>query len=406
MLAGETSDAAVVPLIQLDLRTASLETTLDPFSHWDELRRNHRAFRTDPPAESGEDIWVFTRYEDVRNATRDHDLLSNKAILGAPYRPVGDRKFGFVEMDSPEHEPWRRALAPFFGPRVTRGLDGQMREWCRGLIEEFRDDNKCEFITDFARVFPTMIFVGLMGLPMDDREMLVRESAFVTHATPERDPDGSRRELAVQRIEDYLQAVIHERKASPRENDTISALAQLQIDGCPASAEDVLGSVLVLFFGGLDTVSATLGCAWHYLARHPKQRELLRREPNLIPHAVEEFLRYFPVILPPRVVKRDAEYLSCPVKAGDRVIASIAAANRDETAFPNADQVIFDRPANRHLTFGVGAHRCLGSYIARAELAIALEIWHELIPDYRIPEGMFAAPAPRSRGFDNLPLEW
>jgi cytochrome P450 len=169
----------------------------------------------------------------------------------------------------------------------------------------------------------------------------------------------------------------------------------------------MLGTCHLLLLGGLDTVTATLDCMIAYLARHPDERARLIADPALVDGTVEELLRTeTPVTMLPRTVNADTTIGGVDIKAGDGCALLIGAANGDEAEFEAADVVDFERSANRHLAFGGGPHRCLGSHFARLELRVGLEEFHRRIPDYRIEEGAEIHYSPGIRQADHLPLVW
>jgi cytochrome P450 len=145
--------------------------------------------------------------------------------------------------------------------------------------------------------------------------------------------------------------------------------------------------LLVLLIGGIDTTWTTLGAALLHLATHAEDQARLRAEPELLETALEEFLRFYAPVEIGRLVTHDTEVGGCPVAAGEHVWLSYPAANRDPSVFPDADRFIIDRRENRHLTFGVGVHRCLGSNLARMELRVALDTWLKRVPSFRVPDG-------------------
>jgi cytochrome P450 len=162
-----------------------------------------------------------------------------------------------------------------------------------------------------------------------------------------------------------------------------------------------------LLIAGLDTVTATLGCNIAYLAANPAQRRRIVENPALIPNAVEELLRWeTPVTAVPRIAKRDVEIHGFEIKAGEVVTFLIGSANTDDAHFARAQEVDFERGRNKHLAFGVGPHRCLGSHLARMELQVAMEEWHRRIPEYSIKPGETPTYSPGIREVMYLPLVW
>jgi cytochrome P450 len=168
----------------------------------------------------------------------------------------------------------------------------------------------------------------------------------------------------------------------------------------------VLDFCLLMFMAGLDTVATQLTFNFWHLATHDDDRQRLLAEPALWPTAIEELLRYYAFVTPGRKVVKDTEIAGCPVKAGQMVLLPFVSANRDPREFPDADRVVIDRKVNRHLSFGAGPHRCLGSHLAREELLTAMTMWHERIPHYRIPEGAEIREHGGQLGILGLPLEW
>jgi cytochrome P450 len=158
---------------------------------------------------------------------------------------------------------------------------------------------------------------------------------------------------------------------------------------------------------GLDTVASQLSYAFLHLATHDADRKRLVAEPELVPHAVEEMLRAYPIVQTARIATQDLDFHGCPVKAGDMVAFPLSCAGRDESTYDNAKQVDLDRKNPKHISFGAGPHRCLGSHLARQELVVALQEWHRLIPDYRIED--MDAVVEHSGGvysLESLPLSW
>jgi cytochrome P450 len=201
----------------------------------------------------------------------------------------------------------------------------------------------------------------------------------------------------------YFEKLLTER-AGVRGDDLISQLLDAEVDGDRLSQDEIVDICFQLVIAGLDTVSASLDCFFGYLAQHPEQRRRLVAHPEAIAQVVEELLRWeTPVMAVARIATRDSEIAGCPVHAGDQVIALIGAANVDEKEFADAD-VRFDRDVNRHLAFGGGIHRCLGSHLARLELRVALREWHRRIPEYRLKPGVELDFTPGIRSVDSFPI--
>jgi cytochrome P450 len=209
-----------------------------------------------------------------------------------------------------------------------------------------------------------------------------------------------------QQIYAVLQEVIDERLAE-RQDDFLSMFLDAEVDGHRLTPEDVLDIGYLFFLAGLDTVTASLDCMLSYLAQHPDQREQLVKDPSLIQHAVEEMLRWeSPVQGVIRITTQETEIRGCPIPANQIVSVMLGSANTDERTWEAPDNVDFSREGNKHLAFGGGAHRCLGSHLARMELRVALEEWHAAIPDYSLPEGIELRYSQGLRAVENLELVW
>jgi cytochrome P450 len=211
---------------------------------------------------------------------------------------------------------------------------------------------------------------------------------------------------AVNEVTQYFAGLVAQRFKEPGD-DLVSRATTWTVDGAPITEQDLLSFCLLMFQAGLDTVSAQLTYAMYHLATHPADRARIVADPSLIPVANEELLRFYSIVAPGRKAMQDTEIAGCPIKKGEMVLLPLSAANRDPAEFERADEVLIDRPANRHLAFGAGPHRCLGSHLARLELEIAVRLWHERIPEYRIDPGVpIDEHAGGLVGLNNLPLRW
>jgi len=198
------------------------------------------------------------------------------------------------------------------------------------------------------------------------------------------DVDVGRR--ATLEVLDYFRAQLDQRRRDGGE-DLTAVVAHAEMNGDAVPERTQAAMLLVLLIGGIDTTWTTLGAALLHLATHPEDQARLRAEPELLETALEEFLRFYAPVEIGRLVTRDSELGGCPVRAGEHVWLSYPAANRDPAAFPDPDRFIIDRRNNRHFTFGVGLHRCLGSNLARMELRVALATWLQRVPTFRVADG-------------------
>jgi cytochrome P450 len=182
----------------------------------------------------------------------------------------------------------------------------------------------------------------------------------------------------------YFKKEIDDRRANPRENDLITTLLHSEVDGRQVPEEYVHGVCNLMLVAGVDTTWSSIGASLWHLAQHPEHRRQLHDDPELWPSAIEELLRAYAPVTMARIVAHDTEFQGCPMHAGDRVLMSFPAANRDPRQFERPDEVVLDREHNRHVAFGAGIHRCAGSNLARLELRVALQTFLARIPEFEL----------------------
>ncbi len=352
---------------------------------------------------------VISRYEDVIWALRNPEIFSSQMdiqmALGTE-RPMIPQ-----QIDPPAQTKYRKLLDPLFSRRRMAAIEPDVRRNANQLIDSFLDRGRCEFDKDFAVPLPCNAFLHLMGLPEGELDLFLELKDKIIRPQERveiRDMDHAREVRAEtgRQIYAYFDALIDERLARPQE-DLMSVLVSAELEGEKLTREEILDICFLLILAGLDTVTATLGCNIAYLAANPEKRRQLVRQPQLIPAAVEELLRYeTPVMAVPRLVKRDIELHGFAIREGEVVTLLLGAADTDGEEFPHADDVDFLRERNRHVAFGAGPHRCLGSHLARMELEVAMQEWHRRIPDYSIQEGERPVYSPGIREVRYLPLVW
>ena len=315
-----------------------------------------------------------------------------------------------LQIDPPEHKLYRRILDPLFAPRKVAELEEPVAALVNELIDDLGGRTEIDFAADFSTRFPTQVFLTLLGLPLENlptflamKDGIIRPNHVVGSAfgTPEA---VAHQKATAESIYAYFEEVLDEREREPRD-DLLSEFLATEVDGRRLPRHEILDICFLFLIAGLDTVTATLDCMFAFLAEHPDHRRQIVEDPDLIPSAVEEMLRWeTPVMGIVRAALADSEIAGCPVKQGDHVIALLGSANTDEQYFEDADQVRFDREINRHIAFGGGVHRCLGSHLARLELRIALREWHRRIPDYSVPEGHELVYTGGIRSIEHFPM--
>lgn len=352
---------------------------------------------------------MVSRYDDVTELLREHDSLVNDCVNA--FDPNMTTPLLPNSLNPPDHNKLRRELNPFFSPAAVKRLTPLAEERAAALVAELAPRKKVDLGAEFAMIYPTELFLALLGLPVEDGPMFLPhvEAIFggFFASTPE---ELKRSEDAVNAIMAYFADAVATREKSPGdpETDLVSRLLVAKIDGVPLTRDEILTICMTLMIAGLDTTRSALGYMFHHLATHPEDRKRMCAEPELWPKFIEESVRlYSLIIMDGRQVKEDREVLGCPMKAGDMVWLGLAQANRDPRKFPDPDTFDMDREnLNHHLGFGAGVHRCIGMHLARAELVIAMRAWHEVIPDYRLVEDAELTERGGQLRLQRLPLEW
>lgn len=349
-------------------------------------------------------FWVVSGYDEMKFVLQNPELFTSEKSVRIP---AGEETPPMppLEVDPPRHAKYRGVLAPAFSPRSISALETRIRSLTGDLIGKFIDNKRCELVADLAAPLPTGIFTQVMGLPIEDAEQFYAWKNIINHdSRTDNDPDAAGR--ASKEAIAYLKTVLDARRAEPQD-DIATQLVQAQLGGEPIEEDEMLLMAFLLFLGGLDTVTSALTFAFAHLAADAGDRERIVSEPGIIPAAVEELLRHNAVIMVGRVARQDVEVGGHLIKAGDQVLCNSIAANRDRRQFPDPEQVRLDREPNRHVSFGMGPHRCVGSHLARMELRIVLEEFHKRIPSYRLEEGFeIHRHLNQVAGIDALPLVW
>jgi cytochrome P450 len=354
--------------------------------------------------------WVFTRHDAVRDIYKTPEIFSSESIT--PWQPEPIYRLVPTQIDAPEHIKYRRIVNPWFSPASIDGAEDTIREICRELIDEIAPKGSCEFIDAFALRFPTAAFLTVIGVPVSETERFCNwvDDFFFGFSG---DPAGLEPMAnALQGIRDYWIEQLEERRGEtePRPGDLASHLMHVSFDDeRPLTDDELLDMLTVLVLAGLDTTRAELGFMFHHLAQHPEHRRRLIDEPELIPLAVEETLRYYTIVFGDgRKVAKDTEFYGVQLKKGDMVYGLVSSANRDPDAWERAEEFVIDRKRNNHMGFANGPHRCLGMHLARREMQVAVEEWLRQIPDFELgsDEVLLERGGAAMMSLDKVPLRW
>ncbi|OZE93561.1 cytochrome P450 [Rhodococcus sp. 14-2686-1-2] len=353
--------------------------------------------------------WVVVGYEEAHFVLRNADTFSsypNNLVNAA------DGKFLPLELDGDEHTAFRRALQPLFNPKRMDALRPVITDIVNRLIDGFADRGEAEFISEFAHELPTSVFLTLMGWPLDQAPMFTEMTDIALTGKPgltDEENDKARAEAA-QKIFGYFGAVIDDRRQNPVD-DVTSAIVNtpIEIDGGTRllTDDELVRTLFLLLIGGLHTVQGSLAWGIVHLSANPAERQKIIEDPDILPEAIEEILRLEGPTSMGRRATKDAQVGDVSIKAGDQILVVTPSANRDGREFDEPDSVQVDRLPNRHLTFGAGPHRCLGSHLARVELRIAFEEIHRRIPDYSVNRDRpTLTHASQVRGVIELPIRF
>jgi len=275
------------------------------------------------------------------------------------------------------------------------------------LIDAFVAREACEYQRELAVPLPSSVLLRIMGLPAEDLALLLAIKDEIIHPPVGNTTAGDTRRNGVTRANAYFDKVIEKRLTSPAD-DLLTDLARTTVEGNERfTRPEILRVCLNLLLGGLDTITASLGCAMAYLAGNPGQRGRLVESPASLAKAARELMRTeAPVTAVPRLAMRDVTIAGVEIPAGTLVMLLLGSASADENVFAHADRVDFERQPNPHVAFGFGRHRCIGEHLGQMVLEVALEEWHRRIPDYAIRKGETLVYNAVIRSPQRLPLEW
>jgi len=357
----------------------------NPYPVFDELRGSCPIAHT----ERWGGQWMPVTYEDIAAITADTDHFSSVTV-GVTGRKPGEGTILTappITSDPPEHTGARRVLLPSFSPKSVERLTPLARDLARRLIEDIREsgDDVVDAADRYARHIPVLVIATMLGIPLEEEERFTDWVVRILQIGPY---DFEVGQAATKELLEYFKGHVEARRADPAPHDDLLAdLMEAELDGAPLTDRHILGSAFLLLVAGIDTTWSSIGSSLLHLATHAEDRRRLVAEPELIPTAIEEFLRVYSPVTMARIVKEDTTVGGCPMHAGDRVLLSFPAANRDPAVFEAPEEIRIDRAVNRHAAFGLGIHRCVGSNLARMELQVAVTEWLEAFPEFSLVEG-------------------
>lgn len=325
-------------------------------------------------------FWMITRLDMMSKVLEDTEHFSNR-VLEIP-RIYSDNVMIPLNLDPPEHLPFRMVLMRHLNAKHIRFMEPGIREWAVRLIDQVIDAGECEFAENIGAAFPVSVFMQLVGWPLERFE----EFRGIVHEFFRPDIEPTDR-IAVQ---DQIMGIVREyfelRQREPGD-DLFSKLLTEKVRGHLLTDAELDSIGFLLFIAGLDTVANTLGFAFNNLAQRPELQERLASDPSIIPDFVEESLRRFSIVQQPRIVKKDVEMFGAQLRVEDMVVCSLPAAGVDDQANSNPEEFDMDREIRKHIAFSTGPHFCLGNFLARTEMRILTEEWVRRIPSFRRKPG-------------------
>jgi cytochrome P450 len=376
------TDVPATPDWATDFDHTSPEYAANAPEIWDDLRGRCPVAHTDRFGGT----WLPTRHADVAAIAHDSEHFSSEGVIVNDWKPEGIAPVGYappITSDPPFHAEARRILLPAFSPKEIAKWEPATRAACRDLLDEIiaSGADVVDAAERYAQHIPVRVIAEMLGVPAEDGDKFRRFISRIIE-TPgqfedDMDPDDT--------LDSYLSDVVLDHREHPKD-DLVGFLMNAELNGEPLSDEHIGGTVALLLIAGIDTTWSAIGASLWHLAQSPADRRRLVDDPDVLPFAVEEFLRFYAPVTMARIVSEEVEIGGQRFAKRDWVLLPFPAANRDPEAFEDADQFVIDRKRNRHVAFGLGIHRCLGSNLARMELQIAIDEWMRRIPDFELAD--------------------
>jgi cytochrome P450 len=365
------------------------------------------------------DLWAVYCYDDVRAILTDHATFSSDFRRREnPRFPNLPRRNTIISTDPPLHNQLRGLVSRAFTPRAIASLESRIGEITHDYLDRVVESGQMDLVEDLAYPLPVTVIAEMLGIPVEDRarfkrwsDQVIGGSDLLTQdksSASEADSAADTRLQLMKEMDEYFTEIIAQRRIAPRD-DLISGLISAELDGEMLSADDILAFCSLLLIAGNITTTNLIGNAFVCLLERPEEFAPVRAEPELLPSAIEEVLRYqSPVQATIRTTVRDVEFAGATIPTGQTVIAWTGSANRDETKFDCPDRFDIQRQPNPHLSFGMGIHFCLGAPLTRLESRVALRIMFERL---RNIQRASIGPLELNRGFilhgvTSLPLRF
>jgi cytochrome P450 len=395
IITGPVSDWAT------DFSHLDPQWTADPYPIHDDLRQRCPIAHT----ERFGGAWLPTRYDDIAAIAYDTSHFSSRSIVVGNFRPPSDlAPVGGsppITSDPPFHRDARKLLLPAFTKTAVSKHEPATTQLCHSLIDALQGQDVVDAARDYAQHIPMQVIASILGFPPQDAPQF-RE--FTENTLEGINLPPQQRVTRMSALFYYLLSQVHDHLSDPRE-DLTTFLINAELGGRELDPSHIVGTMALLLIAGIDTTWSAIGASLWHLAKNPQDRRRLVADPGLLPTAIEEFLRAYAPVTMARLVTQDICWRGIDMKAGDWILLSYPAANRDPAHFDRAGEVVIDREVNQHAAFGLGIHRCLGSHLARMELRVALTAWLQRFPEFTLADPAAVTwAAGQVRGPRALPL--
>lgn len=334
-------------------------------------------------------FYIISRYDEVCEAARNAREFSSAANGIAIPDMHADARLLPVESDPPHQTEYRSLFMRFLTREAVSQHEPMIRAVARKLLDSVLQRSEFDFAHDFARPYPAMVVLTMLGLQEQDIDRLTYLVDTSIDGAEGEGRSGPKRAEAARELTDHLNGILEQKRAAPHDpNDVISTIVHSRLPSAPLGPKEQISLLKIFIFGGFTTTTFALTSAVRWLLEHPADLERLRTQPELLPTAIEEFVRFAsPGTYLGRTVMRDMTFGNTQLRQGDRILLAMGAANRDPKVFARPEEVVLDRKPNRHVGFGHGPHACMGTHLARLELRVALEECLGRIGDYCIDAG-------------------
>jgi cytochrome P450 len=332
------------------------------------------------------DMWMLFDYESVKRALTDHEAFSSVVTP-----PTGKAPDWLVFSDPPRHTKLRGLIMRAFTPRSIANLEPRVRELSRELLDQTIERGEMDLAADYSSLLPAMVIAEMIGIPLADRPRFLRWGEVIMNLSYAISGGGEetarvmKENVAVkEEMRAYLRDLLPERRSKPQD-DLLTRLVEAEVDGARLTEEEILGFFQLLLSAGTETTTNLINNAILCFLEHPDQLARLQAQPELLPSAIEEVLRYrSPGQIMFRSTKADIELHGQVIPAGKLVLVMVGSANRDPQKFKDADRFDITRDPNPHLAFGHGIHFCLGAALSRLEARVALEDLLERVKGFQL----------------------